>query len=98
MSNQPDAMRGAGEDGHGEGSLSGRARARHYRHYAAEIRAIAEAKRAGPIRDQLMMLARQYEALARIVGGTRNPRPAASVAAGRRRPRRRKPTPEAALS
>jgi hypothetical protein len=56
---------------HGPDLLSCRARAQHYRRYAAEIRAIAESKPAGLIRDQLLALARQYELLAAMVGGER---------------------------
>jgi hypothetical protein len=52
---------------HGKDPVSRRARAEHYRHYAAEFRALAEARPAGTIRDRLTVLASQYDVLARTV-------------------------------
>jgi hypothetical protein len=50
---------------HGKDPVSRRARAEHYRHYAAEFRALAETRPAGAIRDRLTALASQYDVLAR---------------------------------
>ena len=94
MSNHTDATPGAGEGRHSETLPSRRARARHYRHYAAEIRAIAEAKPAGTIRDQLICLARQYELLARMVEQSRE---AAAAPARRRRLPKRERTAAGAM-
>lgn len=85
MVSETDASRSAGYQGHGATSLSRRARAKHYRHYAAEIRSIAEAKPAGATRDHLLVLAGQYDVLARMVGQPRGRRAASRT---RKLPRR----------
>jgi hypothetical protein len=85
MASEADASRRTGSEGHGATSLSRRARAKHYRHYAAEIRAIAEAKPPGAIRRQLLTLAGQYDVLARMVG---QPRSRHAASRKRKLPRR----------
>jgi hypothetical protein len=73
------------------------ARAQHYRHYAGEIRGLAEARPPGSIRDQLTVLARQYEALAGMVARSRGDRAASSLPTRKRRVPKRSRTAAAAL-
>jgi hypothetical protein len=89
MANDAKEREVIGEIGHQETSRSRRARATHHRRYAAEIHAIAEDRPAGAIRDRLMALAGEYEALARIVGRY-DRRAASSDATVKRRPGREK--------
>jgi hypothetical protein len=89
MANDAKEREAIGEIGHQETSRSRRARATHHRRHAAEIHAIAEDRPAGAIRDRLMALAGEYEALARIVGRY-DRRAASSDATVKRRPGREK--------
>ena len=66
----PEQVRASGDAGAAEAwetYLSPRARAARYADMGAEIRQLAGSKPAGPIRDQLLTLARQYELLARNI-------------------------------
>ena len=65
MSDEVRASGGAGAAEVWETYLFPRARVGRYANMAAEIKALARSKPAGPIRDQLLTLARQYELLAR---------------------------------
>jgi hypothetical protein len=67
MPDQVRASGGAGAAEPWETYLSPQARAARYADMAAEIRELAGSKPAGPIRDQLLTLARQYELLARNI-------------------------------
>jgi len=87
----------AGTDGHPNNFLSPQARTQHYRHYAAEIRGLAEARPAGSIRDQLTVLARQYEALAGMLAQSRSARAANGLPSRKRRVPKRGRTAAAAL-
>ena len=97
MASDRDETEGAGTDGHPNNSMSPQARAQHYRHYAAEIRGLAEARPAGSIRDQLTVLARQYEALAGMVARSRSDRAASGLPTRKRRVPKRHRTAAAAL-
>lgn len=85
MANDAKEPEAIGEVRHQETSRSRRARAKHHRRYAAEIYEIADDRPAGAIRDRLMALAGEYEALARIVGRY-DRRAASSDATVERRP------------
>lgn len=97
MVSDRDETEDAGIDRHSNNFLSPEARAQHYRHYAAEIRGLAESRPAGSIRDQLTVLARQYEALAGMVGRSRSDRMASGGLTRKRRAPRRSRAPAAAL-
>src|SRR3954466_12340588 len=97
MASNRNETEGAATDGHRDMSLSHHARDRHYRHYAAEIRGLAEARPAGSIRDQLTVLARQYEALAGMLARSRSARAANGLPSRKRRVPKRGRTAAAAL-
>jgi hypothetical protein len=97
MASDRDELEDVRTDGHPDNSLSPEARAQHYRHYAAEIRALAEARSAGSIRDQLTVLARQYEALAGMVGRSHSDRIAGGGLTRKRRVPKRSRAAAAAL-
>jgi hypothetical protein len=97
MASDRDETEDAGTDGHPNNSLLSQARAQHYRHYAGEIRGLAEARPPGSIRDQLTVLARQYEALAGMVARSRGDRAASSLPTRKRRVPKRRRTAAAAL-
>ena len=97
MASDRDETEDAGTDGHPNNFPSPQARAQHYRHYAAEIRGLAEARPAGSIRDQLTVLARQYEALAGMLAQSRSARAANGLPSRKRRVPKRGRTAAAAL-